>query len=89
MENDGKLIHKGDIDIALGILDDLRRFRHLDGFRAVDTRVDHQFIDLRHDVQGLRIHAGNDLGDGLQPVDLVSGIDALRRIPDLEVDAAP
>ena len=88
MEDHGQLIHKCDIDIALAVLDHLGCFRYLDGFRTVHTCFYHQLIDLCHGIQRLRIHTGNDLGNGLQAVYLIARIDTLRRIPDLKVCAA-
>ena len=88
IENDGKLVHEGDVDIPLAVLDDLRGLRHLDGFRPVYARFHHQLVDLRDGVQGLLIHTGNDLYDGFQAVHLVAGVNALRRIAHLEVHAA-
>ena len=43
---------------------------------------------LCDDIEGARVLAGDDLGDGLKPVLLVARIDALRRIADGEIAAA-
>ena len=49
MESTRKFIHEGDVDIALRILDEFRRFGHLDAGGAVNGR-DGRPIDLRDGV---------------------------------------
>ena len=49
MEGTRKFIHEGDVDIALRVLDEFRRFSHLDAGSAVDRR-DGLPIDLRDGV---------------------------------------
>ena len=87
LENDGQFVHQGDVQVALGVLDDLGRLGHLDAGGAVDARPDHRAVDLRQQVRRGLIRAGNDFGDGFQGVNLVAGIDALRRIAHREVAA--
>ena len=88
IENNGKFVHESDIDIPLAVLDDLGGLRNLNGLRTVYARFHHQLVNLCDGVQGFLIHTGNDLHDGFQTVHLVAGVDALRRIPHLEVHAA-
>ena len=85
---DGKFIHKRDIDISLAVLDDFCRLRHFDGFRAVNPRLHHQFVDFRHGVERLLVHAGHDFRDRLQSMYFVARIDPLGGVPDLEIHAA-
>ena len=88
IENNGKFVHESDIDIPLAVLDDLGGLRNLNGLRTVYARFHHQLVNLCDGVQGFLIHTGNDFHDGFQTVHLVAGVDALRRIPHLEVHAA-
>ena len=41
LENNGQFVHERDIKVALGVFNNLGRFRHLDGRRFVDARRDH------------------------------------------------
>ena len=88
IENDGKLVHEGDVNVTLAVLDDLGSLRNLNGLCAVYARFHHQLVDLCDGIQGFLVHTGNDLHDGFQTVHLVTGIDAFRRIAHLEVHAA-
>jgi len=40
-------------------------------------------------LQSLGVFAGDDLDDGFEPVLLVAGVDALRRVAELEIDPLP
>ena len=84
----GDLVHEGDVDVALGVFDDLGRLGDEDVLGAVDARLDDQAVGVGDDVQALRVHAGDDLADRVQAVHLVAGVDALGRVADLEVHAA-
>lgn len=87
LENRGQFVHEGDVQIASGVLDHLGGFRDLDRGRAVNAGGDHRAIDIRDDVERLRVLGGDDLGDGLRAMLLVAGIDALGRISDIEIRA--
>ena len=50
--------------------------------------VDNEFINSGNAIQCLFIHAGDDLFDCCQTVDFIAGIDALRAVADLEINAA-
>ena len=88
VEDHGQFIHEGNVDVSLRILNDLGCFRHLNGLCPVDAGKRNQRIYLRHLIQRLFIHTGNDLGDGFQAVHLVSGIDSLGGVSDLKVHSA-
>ena len=77
-----------DVDVALRVLDDLGGLGDLDGLRAVHAGLHHQLVDLRHAVERLGVHAGDNLHDGLQAVHLVARVDALGAVAYLEVNAA-
>ncbi len=88
VEDDGELVHEGDVDVALGVLDDLSSLRHFNAAGAMDTGLDDNAIDARDGVQRLLVAARDDLLDRGEAVDLVTGVDALRAIANLEVDTA-
>ena len=48
---------------------------------------DHRAVDRGDDIERLGILRRDDLGDGLEAVHLVAGIDALGRIADVEIAA--
>ena len=87
MEDRRQLVHEGDVEIALGVLDHLGGLRHLDRRRAMDAGGDHRAVDVGDDVERPGILARDDLGDGLEAMQLVAGIDALGRIADGEIAA--
>ena len=82
-----QLIHKGNVDVALRVLRHLRRLGNADGGCAVNA-LHHRTIDGSDRIECRRIHPGDDLDDVLQPIDRVSWVDALRRIPHLEIRTA-
>ena len=88
VEDDGQLVHERDVDVPLRVLDDLRGLRDLDAGRAVHARLHDEFVHFRHRVQRLRVHAGDDLLNIFQTVQLVAGVDPLGGVADLEVHAA-
>ena len=53
----------------------------------MDARLDHGAVDLGQQVGRGLVGTGDDLFDGLQGVDLVTGIDALRRVAHGEIRA--
>ncbi len=88
VENDGKLVHERNVDITLAVLDDLCGFRNLDGFGAVNARIDDELVHLCDRIERLFIHAGDNLLDGIEAVNLVARIDSLGAVADLPVNAA-
>lgn len=87
LEDDGQLVHERDVQVALGVLDDLGGLGHLETGGAVDARLDHGAVDLGQQVGRGLVGTGDDLLDGLQGVDLVAGVDAFRRVAHGEVRA--
>jgi hypothetical protein len=83
-----KLVHECDVEIALGILDDLGGFSDLDRRSAVNAGFYHRAIHIGDDAQRSLVLARYDLGDGFEAMLLVAGIDALRRIADGEIRPA-
>ena len=87
VKDESELVHKGDVDVALRVLRDLRRLRHANRRRTMQ-RLDDRAVNSGDRFKRLFVHARNDLDDVLQAMHLVAGIDALGRIADLEL-AAP
>ena len=83
-----RLVDEGDVDIALGVLDDLGRLGHLDrrgGMRSGNG----QTIELVHEGSSLRGRARGDLDDvGDSPL-LVARVDPLGAVSDEEVLIEP
>ena len=83
-----QLVHEGDIEVALGVLDHLGGLGHLDRRRAMDAGGDDRAVDVGDDAQRLLVLARHHFGDGFEAMVLVARIDALRRIADGEIGAA-
>ena len=88
VENDGELVHKGNVNIPLGVFDHLGRFRHPDAPRPVHPGFYHKPVHPGDLLQRLPVHTGYDFYDGFQAVYLISRVDPLRRIADLKIHAA-
>ncbi len=87
IEDDGRLVHQRNIQVALRILDDLRGLSHLDRTGTVHTGCHHRAIDLCHQIKRRGIRAGHDLHDIAKRVLLVAGINALRTVAHREIHA--
>lgn len=85
VENDGQLVHQGDVQIALGVFDDLGRLGGLDGAGAVDAGLDNPLIEGGHALEGFRAITGHDLDDLGQGALFVAGVDALGAVADEKV----
>ena len=88
VKNNGKFVHKSDINISLTVFNYLGRFRHLDGIGTVYSGFHHQLIYFCNGIQRLFIHAGYYLHDRLQTMHLVPGVDTLRGIAHLKINPA-
>ena len=83
-EQHREFVDKGDVEVALGVFDDLGGFGDLDaaggvGAGADDARV--QIVDYLGDGRGAAAGDLPDLGEG---VDLVAGVDALGAVAAVE-----
>nr|GEU28556.1 hypothetical protein [Tanacetum cinerariifolium] len=85
VEDDGQFIHQRDVEVALGVFDDLGRLRHLDAGGPVHARFDHLLVQRGHPRQGRSVVAGDHLADRRQRMFLVAGIDALGRKTHVEI----
>ena len=63
IEDDGELIHEGDIDIALRVFDHLGGFGDLNAGRFENARVNHRAVDGGQRFQRFGCIAGNDFHD--------------------------
>ena len=86
VEDDGELVDEGDVDVALGVLDDLGGFGHLDALGLVGADDDDLAVELVHQLGDLGGGAGGDLLDGGDAVFLVARVDALGAVAGVEVD---
>ncbi len=84
-ENRGQLVHEGDVQIALRVLDHLRGLGDLDRRRPVDAGLEHRAVDGGDDVERRSVLSRHDLEDGLEAMRLVAWIDALGGVADGEV----
>jgi len=79
-EDQGEFIHEGDVDVPLGVLDDLGRLGHPDGRRQVGAGGDDGAVEFVDGPCRLRGGSRGDLPDAGHPVRLVSRVDALRAV---------
>ena len=87
VEDDAELVDQGDVDVALGVLDDLGGLGHLDARRTVGAGLHHEVVGAGDHIQAFFIASADHLHDGLDGVHLVARIDALRAVAHLEVIA--
>ena len=81
VEDQRELVHQRDVEVALRVLDDLRRLGHLDRRRPVHAGGDDRSIDAGDPLERLGDLARDDLDDlGRSVCSLVAGVDALGRI---------
>ena len=80
-----QLIHKGNVDIPLGVLDHLGRLSHLDRGCEMGAGSDDGAVDCIDILAHLRRGAGGNLLDMLHGVLLIAGIDALGAVATIEV----
>ena len=86
VKNDAELVDQGDVDVALGVLNDLGGLGHADAAGAVCARLDHEIVGLGHNIQGRVVVRPDHLHNGLDGVDFVTRVDALGAVGDKKVD---
>ena len=82
------LVHEGDVDVALGVLDRLGRFRRLDRRGAEHAAGRDRAVHLGDAFEHFGRLAGDDLGDLLDGMLAVAGIDALGAVAEEEIPPA-
>ncbi len=87
-EDHRDFVDEGDVDVALGVLDHLGGFRHLDAGGTVDAGAGDGAVDRRQPFRDLFGLAGDHLRDPGYGVFAVAGIDALRGVAQEEVASA-
>jgi hypothetical protein len=85
VKDDGQLVHERDVEVALGVFDDLGGLGRLDAELPVHAGTMMVFVQLGNLLQRLGRVARDDLEDLGERVFLVAGVDALGRIADKEV----
>ena len=85
VEQDGQLVHQRDVEVALGVFDNLGGFGDADGRGAVDAGGDDGFVERGDLVEGFGVVAGDDLEDPGEGVFPVAGVDAFGGVADVEI----
>ena len=88
IENHGELVHQGDVQVALDVLDHLGGFGGSNVRRGVRAGRDDAPIEGVHEGRGLRRGAGGDLHHVRQTVLLVAWVDAFRAVAGEEIAIA-
>src|SRR4051794_28565795 len=89
MENGRQLVHKRDIEVALGILDDFGGFGGPDVWRAVNPGRYDRAVHIGDHAERFIIRPGDNLRDRFERMRLVARIDTLWRVADGKVCSIP
>jgi len=81
----GELVHEGDVEVALRVLDDLGGFRHFYRRRPVQAGGDDRAVNSGDDVEGESVLRRYHLLDRFEAVRPVTRIDALRRVANCKI----
>ena len=84
LEQHRQFVDQGDVDVALGVFDDLGGFGYPDRGRPMGAGRDDAPVQRIDEFGRFRGGAGGDFLDGSEPVFLVAGVDALRGVADEE-----
>ncbi len=76
--DDGHLVRKADVDVAVGVLQQLLHLGHGGGRDLVDAAGQHAAVQRRGDLGGVAPDAADHLGGVFGLVLLVAGVHALR-----------
>ncbi len=82
------LVHEGDIDVALGVLDDLGGFGGLDRGGAERAPAGHRAVEIGDPIERFGVLPGNDLGDLVDRMLAIARIDPLGTVAEQEIRAA-
>ena len=61
VKHNRQLIHKGDVNIPLTVLNNLSRLSYPDALCPVHTGLYYHAVNLRHCIQSFSVHAGYNL----------------------------
>ena len=86
VEDDREFIDQGDVQVALGVLDDLGGFGHLQAGGREGAGGDDAGVERIDCLGHFRRGAAGDLLDLGQRIDLVARVDALRAVAAEEID---
>ena len=86
-EDHRDLVHEGDVDIALRVLDHLGGFGRFDIARAERTAAGDEPVEPREQIGDFRRLPGDDLGDAIDRVFAIAGIDTFRAVTQEKIDA--
>ncbi len=85
VEDDCQFLHQGDVQVTLGVLDDLGGFGHLDAAGAMYAGGDNRLVKVAEGLRGLGRVAGDDFDDPGDRAFPVAGIDAFRALADVVI----
>ena len=85
VEDQSQLVHQGNVQVALSVLDHFGGFGHLDRLGAVDASLDDRAIEVSQRIQRGFIFARHHFDDFGQGVQLVAGVDPLWRVAQFEI----
>ena len=83
-EDQRQFVHQGDVEVALGVLDDLGRLGDADAAGAVGAGGDDLAVEGVDDGGDFRAGAAGDLFNGGEAVVRVAGVDALGAVAEVE-----
>ncbi len=85
VEDEGEFVHQGDVEVALGVFDDLGGFGDFDAAGVVDAGDNDGFVEVADGLEGGGVIAGDDFDDFGDGAFFVAGIDPLGGVPNVEV----
>ena len=86
VKNEGELVHKRDVDVALRVFNCLGGFGHFDAWRKVGSGFDDAAVNAVYEFGRLGSASAGNLFNRFKRVDFVAGIDALRAVAAVKID---
>src|SRR6056297_953000 len=86
VEDDGEFVHKGDVEVSLRVLDDLRRLCDANTLGPVGSRIDDVGVEGVDPLCHLWRRSGRYLDDRGQTMLPVAGVGSLRAVAAKEID---
>ena len=88
VEDDREFVHQRDVEIALGVFDDLRGLGDHDVWCAMHTDLDDGGVGVGHAFEHIGILTCHDLDDFFERVLAIARIDALGAVAEEEINTA-